>query len=146
MMKDAALLGAGLAAGLLLKSLYQVLLSPLSSSAAAATAASCPEPGEGLWSAVGDTKTIKIPSLSAALGHDVFVKLEFLNPSGTAKDRAVRQMLSDAEASGQLRPGDTVFEGSAGSTGISLALLGAAHGFKVWFRVLYNHIFNSCSL
>lgn len=87
----------------------------------------------GLSECIGDTHLCELPHLSRALGRQVLVKLEFLNPGGTAKDRAARQMLSDALQSGLLRRGGTVFEGSAGSTGISLTLM-------AWSQGCHTHI------
>jgi cysteine synthase A len=82
----------------------------------------------GLFDAVGDTKTVRLDSLSTALGHQVFVKLEFMNPSGTAKDRAARQILLDADH--RVCEGGVIVEGTSGSTGIALTLLGAARGCR----------------
>jgi cysteine synthase A len=88
----------------------------------------------GLLELIGNTPTIVLPALSAALGCQVCVKLEFLNPGGTAKDRAARQIVLDAEKEGKLVPGvSTIYEGSAGSTGISLTLI-------AWARRMHAHI------
>ncbi len=77
---------------------------------------------------VGETKLVELRSLSQRLGRLVFAKLEMLNVGGTSKDRAARQILLDAMGDGRLVAGQTVYEGSAGSTGISLALLTKALG------------------
>lgn len=68
-----------------------------------------------------------VPSGSA----DVFVKLEFLNPGGSVKDRAALGMILDAESRGLLRPGSTIVEATAGNTGVGLALIGVNRGYKV---------------
>ena len=87
-------------------------------------------PRIGLLDCVGDTPLVELTSLSEALGRRVFAKLEMQNVGGTSKDRAARQILLDAMADGRLQRGQTVYEGSAGSTGISLALLCKALGLK----------------
>src|SRR5512134_2878156 len=64
-------------------------------------------------------------------GAEVWAKLEFLNPGGSIKDRAALGMIDAAEASGRLRPGATIIEPTAGNTGIGLALIGIARGYRV---------------
>jgi cysteine synthase A len=83
-----------------------------------------------LYAAVGDTPLIRIPKLSAALGRDILGKAEHLNPGGSVKDRAAKFIIEDAAATGRLRPGGTIVEGTAGNTGIALALLGNARGYR----------------
>ena len=61
----------------------------------------------------------------------VFAKLEYLNPGGSVKDRAASGIILRAEADGQLRPGGTIVEATAGNTGIGLALIGVQRGYKV---------------
>ncbi len=80
---------------------------------------------------VGNTPLLKIGSLSRLTGAEIFVKCEYLNPGGSIKDRAAQQMILDAHASGALRPGMKIVEGTAGNTGIGLAVIGAAFGHKV---------------
>ncbi|MBC3764392.1 cysteine synthase A [Neptunicella marina] len=72
---------------------------------------------------IGQTDLLKIPSLSALSGSNIYVKCEFQNPGGSIKDRAALQMVKDAMAKGELKPGMTVVEGTAGNTGIGLALV-----------------------
>src|SRR5882724_9909135 len=68
-----------------------------------------------------------VPSGSA----DIFVKLEYLNPGGSVKDRAAIGLIERAEREGKLRPGGTIIEATAGNTGIGLALIGVNRGYKV---------------
>jgi cysteine synthase A len=71
-----------------------------------------------------------LPKLSAAVGRTIVGKAEFLNPGGSVKDRAAKGIVEDAERNGRLRPGGTIVEGTAGNTGIALALIGAARGYR----------------
>lgn len=73
---------------------------------------------------------MELRSLSRATGCRVFAKAEFLNPGGTSKDRVALQMIEEAERAGRLRPGGTVVEGTSGSTGIALAALCRARGYR----------------
>ncbi len=81
--------------------------------------------------AIGDTPLIRLRRVSDETGCDILGKAEFLNPGQSVKDRAALGMVRDAEAKGLLRPGGTIVEGTAGNTGIGLALVGAALGYKV---------------
>jgi cysteine synthase A len=85
---------------------------------------------DGFAGAVGSTPLIGLPKLSAALGRTIFGKAEFLNPGGSVKDRAALGIISDFEARGLLEPGGVVVEGTAGNTGIGLALVGNARGYR----------------
>jgi cysteine synthase A len=85
---------------------------------------------DGFAGAVGSTPLIGLPKLSAALGRTIFGKAEFLNPGGSVKDRAALGIISDFEARGLLGPGGVVVEGTAGNTGIGLALVGNARGYR----------------
>ena len=71
-----------------------------------------------------------LPKLSAALGRTIAGKAEFLNPGGSVKDRAAKGIVDDAEANGRLEPGGIIIEGTAGNTGIALALLANARGYR----------------
>jgi cysteine synthase A len=84
-----------------------------------------------LWDSVGNTPLLELSSLSKATGCQLLGKAEFMNPGGSIKDRAAKGMIEAAEASGLLRPGATIVEGTAGNTGIGLALLGGERGYKV---------------
>jgi cysteine synthase len=84
----------------------------------------------GFSGAVGNTPLIELRELSRQLGRRVLGKAEFLNPGGSVKDRAARGIVDDAEARGVLRVGGTIVEGTAGNTGIALALVANERGFK----------------
>jgi cysteine synthase A len=79
---------------------------------------------------VGGTPLVLLSGPSARTGARVWGKCEFLNPGGSVKDRAALYIIRDAEASGALAPGGTIVEGTAGNTGIGLAVIGAALGYK----------------
>lgn len=83
-----------------------------------------------LASAVGNTPLIKLRAASEVTGCTILGKAEFLNPGQSVKDRAALFMINDAIRSGRLKPGGTIVEGTAGNTGIGLALVGASMGFK----------------
>ncbi|MBD8658695.1 cysteine synthase A [Frigoribacterium sp. CFBP 8754] len=84
-----------------------------------------------ITSAFGDTPLVRLNALAVPGGAEVVVKLEFYNPGGSVKDRLGVAIVDAAEASGELRPGGTIVEGSSGNTGIALALVGAARGYRV---------------
>lgn len=83
-----------------------------------------------LSATVGHTPLLRLRHASALTGCEVLAKAEFLNPGGSIKDRTALGLLLDAERRGLLRPGGTVVEGTAGNTGIGLALLGASRGYR----------------
>ena len=85
---------------------------------------------EGFIDAVGNTPLIKLLKISEETGCTILGKAEFLNPGGSVKDRAAKYIILDAEARGELRPGGVVVEGTAGNTGIGLALVGNARGYR----------------
>ena len=85
---------------------------------------------EGFSEAVGHTPLIRLRALSDLTGCEILGKAEFMNPGGSVKDRAALGILMEAEASGELRPGGTVVEGTAGNTGIGLAHLCNARGYR----------------
>lgn len=87
--------------------------------------------GERPADLIGQTDLLKIPSLSALTGCDIYLKCEFQNPGGSIKDRAALQLVKDAMASGELKPGMTIVEGTAGNTGIGLALVAKSYGLKM---------------
>ncbi len=80
--------------------------------------------------AVGKTPLIRLKAISEATGCEIFGKAEFMNPGQSVKDRAALYIIKDAVDRGKLRPGGTIVEGTAGNTGIGLALVGAAMGFR----------------
>ena len=83
-----------------------------------------------LAAAVGNTPLIRLNGISDETGCEILGKAEFLNPGQSVKDRAALYIIRDAVASGRLKPGGTIVEGTAGNTGIGLALVGASMGFK----------------
>ncbi len=83
-----------------------------------------------LPAAVGRTPLIRLNGPSAATGCEIWAKAEFMNPGGSVKDRAALSIIRDAAARGALAPGGTIVEGTAGNTGIGLALIGAALGYR----------------
>lgn len=80
--------------------------------------------------AIGNTPLIKLRRASEETGCTILGKAEFLNPGQSVKDRAALGIIRDAEASGRLRPGGTIVEGTAGNTGIGLAMVGNALGYR----------------
>jgi len=88
-------------------------------------------PARNLSELIGNTPLLRIPSLSELTGCDIFLKCEQFNPGGSIKDRAALQMVQDAMASGALKKGMTIVEGTAGNTGIGLAIVGKAFEFNL---------------
>lgn len=86
--------------------------------------------GRSAWDLVGNTPLVELKSLSEQSGCRILAKCEFANPGGSIKDRAAKFMIARAEKEGLLRPGGTIVEGTAGNTGIGLATLAAARGYK----------------
>jgi len=80
---------------------------------------------------VGETPMLQLKRLVPSGSADIFAKLEYLNPGGSVKDRAAIGIIRRAEQEGQLRPGGTIVEATAGNTGIGLALIGVNRGYKV---------------
>ena len=85
---------------------------------------------DGLAESVGNTPLIRLRRASEITGCDILGKAEFLNPGQSVKDRAALYIIRDAIARGQLKPGGVIVEGTAGNTGIGLALIGNALGFR----------------
>ena len=84
----------------------------------------------GFVGTVGNTPLIKLKAASERTGCTILGKAEFLNPGGSVKDRAALAIIQDAEDAGRLRPGGVIVEGTAGNTGIGLALVGNARGYR----------------
>jgi cysteine synthase A len=80
---------------------------------------------------IGDTPLLRLRRLSEECGVELLAKLEGGNPAGSVKDRIARSMVDDAERSGQLKRGDTLIEPTSGNTGIALAMIAAARGYKL---------------
>jgi|TARA_B110000495_G_C23042470_1_gene626410 cysteine synthase A len=85
---------------------------------------------DGFMGAVGNTPLIRLKGVSEETGCEIFGKAEFLNPSGSVKDRAAKAIVLAAEANGDIGPGGTVVEGTAGNTGIGLAHVCNARGYR----------------
>ena len=86
---------------------------------------------QNLAQLIGNTSLLRVNSLSELTGCDIYVKCEFQNPGGSVKDRAALQMVLDAEATGELKPGMTIVEGTAGNTGIGLAIVAKSLGYNL---------------
>ena len=84
-----------------------------------------------ITTAFGDTPLVRLNRLTEGLPGEVVAKLEFYNPGASVKDRLGYALVEAAEASGELAPGGTIVESTSGNTGIALALIGAARGYKV---------------
>ena len=79
---------------------------------------------------IGNTPLIRLNALSDMTGCEILGKAEFMNPGGSVKDRAAKAIIEAAEASGELKPGGVIVEGTAGNTGISLTLVGRSKGYR----------------
>ena len=79
---------------------------------------------------IGNTPLVKLTKINPFPHIDIFVKLEFFNPSGSIKDRIVNHIINDAEASGQLKPGGIIIENTSGNTGAAVAMNAAIRGYK----------------
>ncbi|GAA4151576.1 cysteine synthase A [Leifsonia shinshuensis] len=86
---------------------------------------------ENITETVGRTPLVKLNRLAADTGATVLAKLEFFNPAASVKDRIGVSIIDAAEKAGALRPGGIIVEGTSGNTGIALAMVGAARGYKV---------------
>jgi len=86
---------------------------------------------DNITQVVGNTPLVKINRILDGAKAQVYAKLEFYNPSSTVKDRIGIAMIDDAERSGRLKPGGTIVEATSGNTGVALAMVGAARGYKV---------------
>ncbi len=85
---------------------------------------------EDFTDTVGNTPLIKLKKASELTGCTILGKAEFLNPGGSVKDRAAKYIILDAEERGDLKPGGVIVEGTAGNTGIGLALVGNSRGYR----------------
>lgn len=95
-----------------------------------ARAAAAKEHGSHLTDLIGNTPLIRLDRLSDETGCQILGKAEFMNPGGSVKDRTALGIIRAAEASGELQPGGTIIEGTAGNTGIGLTMLADALGYK----------------
>src|SRR5688572_8424077 len=89
---------------------------------------------------IGNTPLIELRSVVPATAARVVAKLEWANPTGSMKDRMAKTAIEHAEASGRLEPGGTVVEYTAGTTGISLAFVCAAKGYRI--EIVYSDAFS----
>ena len=105
---------------------------------------------ENILELVGQTPMLRLRWLEAANGDggcaEIWVKLEYLNPGGSIKDRAALGIVLDAERRGVLRPGGTIVEATAGNTGVGLALIGVNRGYKVMLYVPEGFAEEKCKL
>ncbi|HEX9771437.1 MAG TPA: cysteine synthase A [Kiloniellales bacterium] len=85
---------------------------------------------DGFLETIGRTPLIRLHRVSQETGCEIYGKAEFLNPGQSVKDRAAKGIIQDAEARGRLRPGGVIVEGTAGNTGIGLALVARARGYR----------------
>ena len=86
---------------------------------------------DNILDTIGNTPLVKINGMAEGLKANLYGKLEFFNPANSVKDRIGKAIIDAAEESGELKPGGTIVEGTSGNTGIALALVGAARGYKV---------------
>ncbi|MFM1985889.1 MAG: cysteine synthase [Actinomycetota bacterium] len=86
---------------------------------------------DNITQVVGNTPLVRINRITDGAKAQVYAKLEFYNPSSTVKDRIGIAMIDDAEKSGKLKPGGSIVEATSGNTGVALAMVGAARGYKV---------------
>jgi len=85
--------------------------------------------------AIGNTPLIKLRKASEETGCTILGKAEFMNPGQSVKDRPARQMILEAEKRGDLKPGGLIVEGTAGNTGIGIALVASASGYRTWIVI-----------
>ena len=90
-----------------------------------------PKAVDSILDIIGNTPMVKLQKLTPKSGADIFTKLEYLNPSGSYKDRIALEMIRSAEAEGKLKPGYTIVEASTGNTGTALSFVGTRLGYKV---------------
>lgn len=93
-----------------------------------------------ILAAIGNTSLVQLRRIVPPGCAKIFVKLEWENPTGSMKDRVAQAMISRAEADGRLQPGDTIVEYTGGSTGISLALVCVAKGYRL--RIITSDAFS----
>src|ERR1700755_3311184 len=88
---------------------------------------------ENVRQAIGNTPVVKLNRVAPGLQANFYVKLEFMNPGGSIKDRIGDWMILDAEKKGLIKPGGTIVEGTSGNTGVGLAISAAIRGYKCIF-------------
>src|SRR5438309_9343675 len=90
---------------------------------------------DNVLSAIGNTPLVKLNKLVGPNDATVYVKLEFMNPGGSIKDRMALHILEKAEKAGQLKPGGTIVENTSGNTGMGVALAAAIKGYRCIFTM-----------
>jgi cysteine synthase A len=95
----------------------------------------------GLCSTIGHTPLLELDSLNELTGCRIVLKAEHLNPGGSVKDRTAYNIISAYADAGQIQPGDMIVEGTGGNTGVGMALVAAAKGYKCYFT-MPNHVSN----
>jgi cystathionine beta-synthase len=88
---------------------------------------------KNILDAIGNTPIIKLNKVAAGVESEIYVKLEFMNPGGSSKDRIGGYIMERAVAAGKLKPGGTIIEGTSGNTGVGLAMWAAVNGYKCVF-------------
>ena len=101
---------------------------------------------ESVTDLVGETPMVRLGRLEPEGGAEIWVKLEYLNPGGSIKDRAALGIVLDAERRGVLQPGATIVEATAGNTGVGLALIGVNRGYRVMLYVPEQFAEEKCKL
>ena len=91
------------------------------------------KPVQNVLEAIGNTPIVRLNKITAGLKAEIYVKLEFLNPAGSMKDRVALKIVDDAEKSGQLKPGGVIVEATSGNTGAGLAQVAAVRGYTCIF-------------
>ena len=86
---------------------------------------------DSVFELIGNTPMVRLNRIGAGLASEILVKLEYMNPSGSLKDRIALEMIEQAEKEGKLKPGYTIIESSTGNTGFGLASIGTLKGYKV---------------
>ncbi|MGB6500496.1 MAG: pyridoxal-phosphate dependent enzyme [Thermoplasmata archaeon] len=94
-----------------------------------------PRPVESVLDLIGNTPVVPLRRVGSDLPYRILVKLEFLNPGGSVKDRIGPQMVAEAERDGRLKPGGTIVEATSGNTGVGLAIVAAVRGYQSVFVI-----------
>src|SRR2546422_2548788 len=90
---------------------------------------------KNILEAIGQTPLVRLNRLTKDLQCEVYVKLDYMNPGGSVKDRIGITMIDEAERKGLLKPGGTIIEGTSGNTGMGLALVCVVRGYKMVFTI-----------